>query len=55
MLTLLRYMLTKFGEPEPWTPDEVQVLLAKARSEYDNKGYHMYLKFRRVWGQKPLA
>ena len=27
----------------------------QARSEYDNIGYHMYLKFRRVWGQKPLA
>lgn len=55
MLTLLRYMLTKFGDPEPWAADEVQVLLAKARSEYDNKRYHMYLKFRRAWGQMRLV
>lgn len=54
VLTLLRFILTKFGLPQPWSPEEVQVILAKARNEYNNNKYHMYLKFRRVWGQKPL-
>lgn len=46
-------ILTHFGEPEPWTAEEVQVYLAKVRNEI-NSGYHVYVPMRRVWAQKPL-
>ena len=45
------YLLTIYGEPEPWSPEEVQVFLAKVREEY-NSGWHMYLKIKWVWGMK---
>lgn len=54
LLTVTRYLLTKFGDPEPWSPEEVQVLLAKVRKDMDNKDYHAYSRIRRVWAQKPL-
>ena len=54
VLILPRFILTKYGLPQPWSPEEVQALLAKARSEYNNNKYHIYFEFRRVWGQKPL-
>lgn len=38
----------KFGEPKPWTPEEVQMYLTRVRNELD-KGYHIYQKARRVW------
>ena len=47
------YLLTKFGDPQPWSAEEVQVFLAKVRKEME-KGYHCYLTFKRVWARKPL-
>lgn len=47
------FILTKFGSPEPWSAEEVQAYLAKARADLD-KGYHGYMLHRRVWGQKPV-
>lgn len=47
--------MTKFGEPEPWTPEEVQVFLAKARKEFANPALHCYLLKRRVCARKPLS
>lgn len=47
------FVLTKFGEPEPWSPEEVQVYLAKVRKEVESGGFHSYLFKRRVWAQKP--
>ena len=49
ILTLLRFMLTKFGEPEPWSPEEVQVFLAKTRKEFADPKLHCYVYKRRVW------
>ena len=43
-----RFLLTKFGDPEPWSPEEVLVFLAQMRKEL-NMGYHTYFKVRRVW------
>lgn len=43
------YLLTKFGLPEPWSPEQVQVYLAKVRKEINTGGYHTYFIFRRVW------
>lgn len=48
------FLFTKFGEPEPWSPAEVQVYLAKLRKEIETPGLHAYYLKRRVWGQKPL-
>lgn len=42
-------ILTNFGEPQPWTAEEVQVYLAKIRNEANNGGFHFYQQMRRVW------
>lgn len=44
-----RYVLTKFGQPEPWTPEEVQVYLAKVNRDIETPGVHGYNHYRRVW------
>lgn len=48
------WLLTKYGEPEPWTMEQVLVYAAKARQEL-RAGYHIYHKGRRVWAQKPYV
>lgn len=35
-------LLTKFGAPTPWKPEEVQVFLAKVRAELKNHAIHGY-------------
>jgi hypothetical protein len=34
------YLLTKYGLPQPWTKEEVQVLMAKSRTEIQNPKIH---------------
>lgn len=48
------HLLTHFGLPKPWTPEEVQVHLMQMRKDLDNKKYHPYSKMKRVWAQKPF-
>jgi hypothetical protein len=36
------WLLTHFGEPEPWTKEEVQVFLAKVRIELKDPYIHAY-------------
>lgn len=49
------FLMTHFGEPEPWTPEQVKVFLAeKLIPEMSNIKYHCYGFARRVWAQKPL-
>ncbi|KAJ5888009.1 hypothetical protein N7495_008050 [Penicillium taxi] len=48
------WLLTKFGAPHPWTKEEVQVFLAKARVELKNPHIHGYEIGRRVWARKPF-
>lgn len=36
------WLLTHFGEPEPWTKEEVQLYLAKVRKELNNPHIHAY-------------
>lgn len=36
------FLLTKYGLPTPWSPDEVRVYLAKVRDELKNPRYHRY-------------
>ncbi|OJJ45087.1 hypothetical protein ASPZODRAFT_675583 [Penicilliopsis zonata CBS 506.65] len=47
------WLLTKYGEPEPWKREEVQVYVAKVRQELKRPGQHIYHLTRRVWAQKP--
>ncbi|KAJ5341794.1 hypothetical protein N7541_010918 [Penicillium brevicompactum] len=47
------YYLTKWGTPSPWSPDEVQVLVAKARKELKDGRAHMWQYAKRVWARKP--
>lgn len=46
-----RFVMTHFGEPEPWTPEAVQVYLAKVRNEIETGGFHAYTVMKRVWGE----
>jgi hypothetical protein len=36
------WLLTRFGEPERWSQDEVIVYVAKLRAELKNAKYHIY-------------
>lgn len=38
----IMFVLTRFGEPEPWLKDEVLVYAAKIRSELTNPRHHVY-------------
>ncbi|KAJ5110544.1 hypothetical protein N7532_001079 [Penicillium argentinense] len=49
------WLLTKFGAPEPWSPEEVQVYLAGVRKEIKSTSTHGYGYARRVWARKPTA
>ncbi|KAJ9481669.1 hypothetical protein VN97_g11799 [Penicillium thymicola] len=49
------YLLTKFGLPEPWSLERVQVFVAKARAEINNPKYHIYHVSRRIWARKPTV
>ena len=44
-----RFMLTKFGKPEPWSPKEAQVFLEKTRKEVADPKLHCYVYKRRGW------
>lgn len=48
------FTLTKFGDPQPWSPDEVLVYVAKVRKEMVSGGFHSYFRMRRIWAQKPF-
>lgn len=52
-LTGARFIQTRFGLPQPWSPEEVQAHLAQARKELGS-GWHTYLKLQRVWVSFPL-
>ena len=47
------FILTHYGVPEPWTPEEVH-WVAKMMKEICNPAYHAYCLKRRVHAQKPL-
>ena len=36
------YLLTKFGDPVPWSKEEVQVYVANLRKDIMNPRYHLY-------------
>ncbi|OQE90316.1 hypothetical protein PENNAL_c0012G10148 [Penicillium nalgiovense] len=47
------WLLTHFGEPVPWSKEEVHVFLAKVRMELSNPHIHDYEPANRVWARKP--
>ncbi|KAJ5540463.1 hypothetical protein N7494_005539 [Penicillium frequentans] len=49
------YLMTKFGSPTPWSPEEVQVYNARMRKELMNPRHHSYQRAKRVWARKPFA
>ncbi|KAJ6110591.1 hypothetical protein N7486_002826 [Penicillium sp. IBT 16267x] len=49
------YLLTRYGTPKPWSKQEVQVLVAKARAEVKNPAHHIYILARRIWARKPTS
>lgn len=36
------YLLTRYGNPEPWSRQEVQVFMAQVRKDLMNPHYHLY-------------
>ncbi len=50
---MLMYLLTKFGSPTPWSPEDVVGYAAKLKQELD-WGRHIYDPGRRMWGKKPF-
>ncbi|KAJ5089464.1 hypothetical protein N7532_008148 [Penicillium argentinense] len=48
------WLLTKFGAPNPWPPEQVQAYVGKIRSELKNPNTHAYQRAKRVWARKPL-
>ncbi|KAJ5689817.1 hypothetical protein N7462_004209 [Penicillium macrosclerotiorum] len=49
------YLLTKYGEPQPWSKEEVMVYVAKVRKDLANPRHHVYHRAKRVWAQKPVS
>ena len=45
--------LPKFGQPQPWSQEEITVWCAMLKREID-EGYHIYHNNKRVWAQKPF-
>ena len=48
------FILTKFGLPQPWSPQQVKVYLEKIQEEMNTPGVHAYNSYKRVWAQKPF-
>lgn len=45
---------TEFGEPQPWSPEEVRVYVAQIRKEMVSGGFHGYFRMCRIWAQEPF-
>lgn len=49
------YLLTKYGDPIPWSQQEVLVYVAEMRKALKNPRYHAWQRGKRIWARKPLA
>lgn len=49
------YLLTKYGDPVPWTKEEVLVYVAEMRKALKNPHFHAYQRAKRIWAKKPLS
>lgn len=48
------FLMTKFGDPAPWSQEEVRVYNAQIRKALLNPHHHPYQRTRRVWARKPF-
>lgn len=48
------YLLTKYGDPQPWTREEVLVYVAQMRKALTNPRFHAYQRAKRIWARKPF-
>lgn len=48
------FLLSHFGEPEPWSAEKIKEGVEKMKADYQNKSMHPYTFVRRVWARKPL-
>lgn len=49
------HVMTRYGEPEPWTLQEVKAFLAKGKRELEDPRLHIYGLKRRIWARKPAS
>ncbi|KAJ5649334.1 uncharacterized protein N7484_003057 [Penicillium longicatenatum] len=47
------WLMTRYGEPAPWSMEEVVVYTAEVRKEISNPQNHCYQRARRIWARKP--
>ena len=48
------YMLTKYGDPVPWSKDEVLVYVAQMCKELKSPQIHAYQHAKRIWAREPF-
>lgn len=48
------HLLTKYGDPEPWSLDRARVYVKRITEDLKNTKWHKYSKTKRVWAMKPL-
>ncbi|KAJ6007523.1 hypothetical protein N7540_011499 [Penicillium herquei] len=48
------WLLTRYGDPVPWSKDEVLVYVAQMRKEISNPRNHCYHRATRIWAKRPL-
>ena len=47
------WAMTNVGDPEVWSPEEVQAYLTELRKDIETPECHPYMVRKRVWAQKP--
>ena len=49
------YLLTKYGDPTPWSKEEVLVYVAQMRKSLNCPHIHAYQRAKRIWARKPAV
>lgn len=49
------YLLTKYGDPTPWSKEEVLVYVAQMRKTLKSPHIHAYQRAKRIWARKPVV
>lgn len=48
------HLLTRYGDPAPWSKEEVLVYVAQMRKALGNPHIHAFQRAKRVWARKPF-
>lgn len=48
------YLLTRYGDPEPWIREQVVVYIAEMRKALKDPRFHAYQRAKRIWARKPF-